>query len=211
MTLCWCQVIQRRLQIQINLEKCQAVLFQKRRLPTPNNLVIEENEIEWSKEAKCLGILVDSKLTWKRNTEELRRKTKTATGKLYPLLCRNSKTDHSVKIRIIRAIARSQLTYCSSVWGHAANSHISRLSGIENSLIRMALNVPWFVRNEHLFRDIKWTKFQEHIKEKATKFYALGETHTNSLIRTAANPDPEAERRTNRHTRYRRPKDILQQ
>ncbi|KAK9876995.1 hypothetical protein WA026_016023 [Henosepilachna vigintioctopunctata] len=50
------------------------------------NIKIEDNEVEWCKEATYLGITKDKELTWKKHIENVIKKTKAAMAQLYPIL-----------------------------------------------------------------------------------------------------------------------------
>ena len=123
--------------IRINPEKCQAVMFSKkwnhlRHQCTRIN--INGNDINWSTEAKYLGVTLDQKLLFHRQIDISIRKTRGILRRLYPLINKNSKLDYRVGLVMYKALLRSIITYACPVWGQAAKTHIKncKFSKINN-------------------------------------------------------------------------------
>ncbi|ENN83068.1 hypothetical protein YQE_00570, partial [Dendroctonus ponderosae] len=115
------------------------------------NINIYEVDVEWKQEAKYLGIILDKQLTWKNQTQTSINKAKAVTSKLYPFLNRQSHMSISNKLLLIKTSIRPALAYGSTSWSYASDCHLKRLQATENKILRMAVDAPWFVRNNQIF------------------------------------------------------------
>lgn len=194
--------------IKINAPKSQAILFQQRRLPLPARIEIGNEDIPWSNEVRYLGITMDKRLTWKSHIEEARARTRAAMAQLYPLLGRKSTMSLKTKVTMIKVIARPQLTYGSTAWGHAAKSHRKRLAAVENIQLRRAANAPWYMRNVNIRRDLEWTPIEEFMRQKAEKNFRKAADHSNEELRRLTEYDPAIDRILYRRY-HKRPKSQL--
>lgn len=176
--------------IKINPNKSQAVLYTKRRGPNPEQLQIENTRIPWKDHAKYLGIEIDSKLTWNRQIDSLRKKGAIAIKELYPML-KSNKLSLSTKRLIYTSIIRPTITYGYSIWGHAAKTNINKIQIMQNKTLRIITGAPWFVRNTQLHADLKIQTIKTWGKTQATQTYLRAETNPNPLIRDAVNYNPE--------------------
>ncbi|GFV95147.1 RNA-directed DNA polymerase from mobile element jockey [Trichonephila clavipes] len=122
--------------ISINVEKSTAIIFTKKHsLPPP--IIMYNKQIPWSQEAKYLGIIFDTHLTWKQHILYARDKFQKIMFKLYPLIGQNSHLSTENKVLLYTAVMRPILAYASPVWGYAAKTNINILDTLQNSLMRM--------------------------------------------------------------------------
>lgn len=189
--------------IQVNANKSAAMFFSKRRREPDREITIFGQPIPWKNETKYLGVTLDRKLTWKAHTDSCLNKGNMAAAHLYPLLNRRSKLSAKTKLRLYKVIIRPIMTYASAVWGYAAKSHIHKLQVVQNRIIRMAFDAPWFMRNDQLHREAGLVTIEVFIKEAAAKFFTNATTHPNALVRDVVAYDE------NMPMRHKRPKLIL--
>ncbi|GFW95195.1 probable RNA-directed DNA polymerase from transposon X-element [Trichonephila clavipes] len=137
--------------IKINVDKTVTVLFTRRRKHcTPPTLY--STPLQWSQSTKYLGVILDSKLTWKQHVLHTRNKFRFALRLLFPLVNRNSHMSLENKVLLYTAVLRPILSYASPVWGYAAKSNIKILEVSQNSLIRRItkstrrLKIPVFTK-----------------------------------------------------------------
>jgi len=65
---------------------------------------------------------------------------------------------------------------------------------VENIAQRSAIDVPWYVRNDTITRDLQYKTATEKIKEHAHKFFDRMAEHQNPhIINNAIDYDPEME------------------
>ncbi|GFU02594.1 probable RNA-directed DNA polymerase from transposon X-element [Trichonephila clavipes] len=100
--------------ISINVEKSTAIIFTKKQsLPPP--IIMYNTQIPWSQEAKYLGIIFDTHLTWKQHIYYVRDKFRKIMFKLYPLIGRNSHL--SIENKVLLSPSKSHLSLCMSSMG----------------------------------------------------------------------------------------------
>lgn len=193
-----------RWRIGVNAEKSTAMFLSKRLHQPDRGIMIFNQEIPWRDTTKYLGIIIDRKLLWKAHIQARANKTKAALSSLFCLLNRKSKLNSKNKIKIYKAILRPMMTYGCSVWGTAATTHIQQLQTIQNKVLRMSVDAPWFIRNAQLHRDLDIPYINEYIQELAENTFTRADQHHNPLIRAMGNYTPEDARP------HKRPRMVLQ-
>ncbi|GFT54049.1 putative RNA-directed DNA polymerase from transposon X-element [Trichonephila clavipes] len=128
-------------------------------------------QIPWSQEAKYLGIIFDTHLTWKQHIHYTRDKFRKIMFKLYPLIGRNSHLSIENKVLLYTAVMRPILAYASPVWGYAAKTNINILDTLQNSLIRMIVKATRYMHNDDIRNALKITSFKTHIQNLAINFF----------------------------------------
>ncbi|GFV65842.1 RNA-directed DNA polymerase from mobile element jockey [Trichonephila clavipes] len=136
-------------------------------------------QIPWSQEAKYLGIIFDTHLTWKQHTSYVRDKFRRIMFKLFPLIGRNSHLSIENKVLLYTAVMRPILAYASPVWGYAAKTNINILDILQNSLIRMIVKAIRYMRNDHIRKALKINSFKSHIQNIAINFFTNLDTINN--------------------------------
>ena len=60
-------------------------------------------------------------------------------------------------------------------------SHINKLESLQSNILRTIVNVPWYVRNEDIRKDLKIPTIKEEIGRYAVKYKERTATHPNQL------------------------------
>lgn len=94
--------------INLNTSKTQALLV-TRELPH-EPFQFNDDEVEWEKQAKYLGLIIDRKMTMRQHIEYVIGKTQNAVRLLYSLLHRKSKLSIENKILLFKVALRPQYT-----------------------------------------------------------------------------------------------------
>jgi endonuclease/exonuclease/phosphatase (EEP) superfamily protein YafD len=131
--------------VKINASKTQSVFFTRRRtrgLPS-SNLSLNGVDIEWTDEAKYLGVTLDKRLTFKSHIQKTTEKIQKLIRILYPLINRRSRLDRKNKILLYKSIFSSIMLYASPVWDACALSHLRLLQTQQNKCLKMILNLHW--------------------------------------------------------------------
>ncbi|GFW53014.1 RNA-directed DNA polymerase from mobile element jockey [Trichonephila clavipes] len=58
------------------------------------------------------------------------------------------------KVILYKRILRPVITYGSPVWGAAAATHMKKIQVIQNKILRVMTNAPWYVRNDVIHNDL---------------------------------------------------------
>jgi hypothetical protein len=158
--------------IKINATKTQSVFFTRRRtrgLPT-SNLTLDGESIEWSDEAKYLGVTLDKKLTFKSHTQKTIEKIQKLIRVLYPLINRRSKLDKKNKILTYKAIFSAIMLYASPAWDACALSHLRLLQIQQNKCLKMILNLHWTHSTSDVHDRAKVPMLKEAIDKRRERF-----------------------------------------
>lgn len=170
---------------KINNNKTVAMVFSKRARRRPPKLYIEDNPINWTHEAKYLGVTLDSKLKLRTHLKEIRQKAGQITHKLYPLINKESKLDINNKLTLIKSIILPSMTYACEVYRIVDRNKLMKLQVFLNKVTRMALSAPWYVSNLQIRNDCKMKTIEEISKERTEKLKKTMLQHSNELIRTS--------------------------
>ena len=132
--------------IGINPAKCQAIIFTWKKNYKPHLIKIGNTHLQWSTEAKYLGINFNNKLSWLNHVTQLREKMQRRYNAIKHLL----KSPHlktKSKIIIYNSIIRSIALYGTEVYATAPETILNTLQSLENRIIRTSVNPPPLTRN----------------------------------------------------------------
>jgi hypothetical protein len=123
------------------------------------------------------------------------------------LLRRKSKTPTHLKRLIYTLYIKPIWQYACSIWNSASHTHIDKIQVLQNRILRMALNAPWYVRNTTINKDIKLPFVTETLHNSYSRHHSTLTDHPNPLIRRIPQnmPPPRHFRRLKR----KRHTDIL--
>lgn len=131
--------------MKLNGSKTQAIIFTRRRKHLDKGLPrlkIMKEHIEWNREVKYLGVILDAKMNWGPAVLDRRKKTVAALGASLTLIGEKSKLKTQLKILIYKTCIRSVMTYGVHLWHIAANSHLITLQRLQNKAIKIILGLP---------------------------------------------------------------------
>jgi hypothetical protein len=161
-----------RWKIKINGAKTQAMFITRRRkkqIPR-GRLRIFDADIEWSKKLKYLGVIIDSKLTFKPHVDYVIDRANKAIRVLYPLLCRRSKLDITNKLLIYKLAIRPIITYASPALKGIAATHIKKMQIAQNKALKMIHNRAWYTSTAELHRISNVPTIADYIDKLTEKF-----------------------------------------
>ena len=131
--------------LHINLKKCCFIHFEpktrKQNLESShdsnhdqNLILINNHVIKEVTEAKFLGVTIDSKLSWIPHINNLHKKLKSASG----IICKIRQYIPKAQYKsIYHTLFESHMTYCISVWGGVAKTHLDKLFRTQKHCIRL--------------------------------------------------------------------------
>lgn len=186
--------------IEVNPDKSNIIYFPLRRTDYLPHVRLLGKIIPEAKQAKYLGVILDSQLSFKAHITYVRRKAAYVLSCLYPLICAKSKLSLRNKIRLYKACVRPIFAYACVVF---AQTDLSRLQVIQNRFLRNTTGAPWYMRNTDLHRDVKLDSVKEHCRKLSSSYFTKAESHPNPLVVNSCN---YAKRRP---WDRRRPRDIL--
>lgn len=170
--------------IKINVDKTAAVFFRKGRIiknTTPPNIKMYGKTIKWSKSAKYLGLYLDRSLNWNLHLSHIQKKSNILKKCLIRLIGKFSPLSTYNKTLIYKMIIRPAITYGCQIWGGAPDNKIKRIEIVQNEILRMILQAPWFYRNDGIRKKLNVPHLPDFISKIAKKFFDVTEAHPNEV------------------------------
>lgn len=126
----------------LNPEKCQVITFSRKQSPITFCYRLGDTLVERVSHVKDLGVILDSKMTFKQHISFITAKASRQLGLVIRM------TRHFTDIYCLKALycslVRSSLEYCSSVWTPHYNNAVHRLESIQRRFVRYTLRLlPW--------------------------------------------------------------------
>ena len=110
---------------------------------------------------KFLGVLVDSKFTWKEQITAVHNKVAKSIGilnKVKVLL------ETPVLLTLYYTLIMPYLNYCSIVWGNTYTSNLSSLYLLQKRALRIVTKVGYYEHTKPLFYDYKLLNIYDNIE-----------------------------------------------
>jgi endonuclease/exonuclease/phosphatase family metal-dependent hydrolase len=177
--------------ISINSSKTEFIVFT--RSTTMKTKLIDSPPVydgqilEWKQQVKYLGVILDTRLSFKPHIHECVSKANKAISTLFCLLKRNSTASVESKLIIYKTYIRPIITYASTIFHNCPKSHFSRLQILQNKCLRMILSAPYDSRITKLHAELKIPTIEEFVAKCAKTFYEKTTEHENDLIRPLGN------------------------
>ena len=115
--------------------------MQKNKPKIPVTILIHNKAIEETTHVKYLGILIDSKLTFKNHIDELKKKISRSIGVLYKL---RPFVTSKILSSVYYAIVYPFLLYGITVWGNASKTFLTPIFILQKKFVRMATSNDGF-------------------------------------------------------------------
>lgn len=173
-----------RWNINLNPNKCECKIFTLKRIKEHNNIKINNNSISWNpkdKTVKYLGLHLDTRLTWSSHVNLKLQQAYSRLQQLYPLLNRKSKLRPKCAILLYKSLLRPLIMYACEIWGYTSKTNIAKIQAFQNKTLRIAVNAPWFVRNQQLHQELSVPTVEEFIK-KLTKRHVFSARNNKSAV-----------------------------
>ena len=111
-------------ELQFSRKKTEIVLFTFKRNPDLGSLSVNGSKLELSKEARLLGVTLDSKLTWKTHITRINRKATTALTQCRQIVGKTWGTKPSLLKWIYTAMIRPIMSYAFVSWAGVSTKSI---------------------------------------------------------------------------------------
>lgn len=130
----WCQ----KNHLELNVSKCQAITYSRKRLQTPpRDYFINDELVHRTTLIRDLGVLCDTELTFRPHIENIISRANAALGfvKRWSKEFLNPYVTKSLYMTFVRPL----LEYASQVWSPHHAVHINRIEAVQRRFIRFAL------------------------------------------------------------------------
>ena len=140
--------------LSLNISKTEFIIFRPPRTKLAQRITLSLNRIKIfeSTKIKYLGVIMDSKLTWKHHIFELRKKLNKAVGMIYKL--KNIGCDQRILRSLYYSLFQSHLTYGLCVWGTAHFDYIHKLFLTPKRAIRAIAGLDFNASTKDAFRNL---------------------------------------------------------
>lgn len=126
----------------LNASKCSVISFTRKRSQITFDYMIDNVILKRDDCVKDLGVLFDSKLTFKNHISYVVSKASKCLGFLFRVT-KHFKNVHCLKA-LFCALVRSTLEYASPVWSPYYQNSTARIESVQKKFVRFALrNLPW--------------------------------------------------------------------
>ena len=142
-------------QLVVSASKSSIMVVTRKSLPISNlNFHLCGNIIPISEETKLLGVLIDSKLTYKGHIQAMLKKLSSKVGLEQEQLC-----------LIYNASIQSNLDYCITVWGSCYKSYLAKLQRLQNRCARIITrNFDYNTPSSALISSLAWMSVETRYK-----------------------------------------------
>jgi hypothetical protein len=129
-----------------------------------------------------LGLHRNRKLTWHHHIFTKRKQLGHTLTKMYWLLGHSSRLSLPNKLLLYKSIPKPIWTYDIQLWGTAFTSNIEILERFQSKALRIIVDAPWYVPNNHICRDLQMTSVKEEIHRYSSQYSVRLSAHPNDLI-----------------------------
>lgn len=159
--------------ININYQKCEAKIFTLRKIESPNEVIIGTHTIPWKQKneaVKYLGVYLDTRLSWKFHINKKLNQCYSRLGQLYSLMNRKSSLKTKCTLLLYKSLIRPIITYACCNWCTTSKTNYKKIQTLQNKVLRIAVNAPWFVRNTQLHNELKIPTINQTVKKLTKNF-----------------------------------------
>lgn len=159
--------------------------YKGKTIEKPNRIFVKEylfKCLEWKENVKYLGVILDSKLTFKDNVNYNVAKAGKAVAMLYPLLKKHSGVSQLSKTTLYRSYIRPIMTYACPVFMNCAKTHKRKIQVFQNKCLRMVLNAPFWTKTDDMHKELNIPTIDEYIDKLTNNFYKSSAHSKNKLV-----------------------------
>ena len=129
--------------LSLNIEKTNFIIFSLSKnvhQDIYNNIVINGSHINRVYFTKFLGVIIDSKLTWKNHITKIRTKISKAIG----IICKSRKLfNQEILVTLYYSFVYPYFIYCIENWGLAAEAHLSMMLKLQRKIVRIIMSAGY--------------------------------------------------------------------
>lgn len=166
----------------MNPKKSKAVKFTYKRKTEEYSIILAGEEVPQVETVEYLGLSLDTKLTWNTHITSLIQRLRHRLHQLKYLIKGTSPLPLQHKRTIYFSLIRPIWMYGSSIWSSASNSQIQRVQTLQNRVLRIIADAPWYVRNTTLHSDLAVPTVASTLHTCYRRLFRSFTNHPNSLL-----------------------------
>ncbi|PSN29591.1 putative RNA-directed DNA polymerase from transposon X-element, partial [Blattella germanica] len=191
----------------MNPNKSTLITFTYLRNGISGPILLNGQPVPLNTEVKYLGIILDSRPTWRQHITNILQRLRHRLQLLKFLINANSSLPLNSKNLIYIMLLKPIWQYSCSIWGSASNTQINRLQTFQNRVLRLITGAPWYVRNETLHSDLGIQTVNSILQTTYQQLHSTFNHHPNILIRQIPQNMPPA--RSDSRLKRKRHTDLL--
>ena len=139
--------------LSLNVAKTEFLIFRppRKTLPFRITLRLENTKLFESTKIKYLGLILDTRLTWKSHISELSKKLSRAVGILYKIRPLSPKP---ILLSLYHAIFHTHLTYGLPVWGFAKAHLLEKIILLQKKALRIITSADYHAPTAPIRKEI---------------------------------------------------------
>ena len=138
----------------INTDKTTAILFTNKKINSKDtNLKIQGSPITFQNKCTLLGVVFDSKMTWKPHIDFLVDKTKKRLNLMKCVSGARWGANSNVLLTLYKALILSHIDYCSFVYSSASQTNLKRVDSIQYKALAIVLGAMKDTAGKALLED----------------------------------------------------------
>jgi hypothetical protein len=151
--------------LSLNVAKTEFLIFKPPRRPLPERIVLSLNnkKIFESFKMKYLGLILDSRLTFRAHINELSKKLSQSIGMLYKI---RNLSSPPILLSLYHAIFSSHLIYGLPVWGNTIDKNFERIELLQKKAIRAITNADYNAHTSPIFKDLGILKLKDQFDQQ---------------------------------------------
>lgn len=174
--------------VKVNPNKCSAIYF-SRKFTLPPRLYIKSVPLQWTNNAKYLGVILDRRLTWAPHIKYITDKLRIASKNITVIMLAKKLSIRN-KLQLYNTCILPIATYASPIWAYACKSNIKKLEAFHNNALRRIRRAQRFLRNSTIRKDLNTLSFRQHVEKLAINFYNKLNMLDNEIIAELPDYDP---------------------
>ena len=123
--------------------------------PLPQ-VLLDGKPITYVSKAKCLGVTIDSSLSWNDHVSSITKQFSIKVKKLYQMSFLPTKSLSNIYMQGILPSA----TYAISVWGNCSNSHLEHLNSLHIKAARFVYRIRKSIPDSQVLSIAGWKSFE---------------------------------------------------
>ena len=153
--------------LTLNKEKTEYIIISSRqrlaKIDDDPNISLDGINIKRVKQAKTLGIVIDEKLLWKNQIDEITTKVSGGIGMLRRM---KAYVPQETLKRVYNALIMPHFDYCSLVWDNCSKYLLEKLQKLQNRVARVISGKSYETRSSEILKYLGWQPLLERRKKK---------------------------------------------
>jgi hypothetical protein len=141
-------------------------------------------------------VIFDKRIRWRLHIEVIEAKAFRTFIRIYSLFI-SKRLSTNIKLALHKALISSIMTYSCPTWGFAANSHLMKLQGLQNKVLRIIGNFPRRTPVRELHKAFSIPYIYDYITELSRQQAEVIQNHKNVIVRNIGQGEA-------RHRKYKR-------